>query len=150
MSVMLASATAAARESEQQRAPPFPHAAPVPMFGLPLGCLALDYEALLADVPGLLYKCARQGKVKDIWFILDIWPRQQLHLACTNGHAGLMRLLLSHGTTNIASNGSGNPRPDKSKVKKEELKEYQCLDQERRAVEYTLYDKREMMCSLRE
>jgi hypothetical protein len=42
---------------------------------------------------------------------------------------------------NDASNGSRNPRLDKFKVKKEELDKYQPLNQERRAVEYTLYNK---------
>ncbi len=60
---------------------------------------------------------------------------------CANGHVGLVRLLLSRGTTNVASNGSGNPRLDELKVEKEELDEYQRLDRERRAVEYTLYNK---------
>jgi hypothetical protein len=129
--------------------PPCPRAAPVLIHGLPLGCSALDYEVLLANAPELLYECTRQGKVEDIWFILDIWSRQRLHLACANGHTGLVQLLLSRGTTNIASNGSGNPRLNKSKVEKEELNEYQRLDQERRAMEYTLYDKQEMMCGLR-
>jgi hypothetical protein len=68
-----------------------------------------DYEVLLADVSGLLYDCERQGKVNDIRFILDVWSRLRLHLACANGHAGLVRLLLSCGTTNVASNESGNP-----------------------------------------
>ncbi len=96
-------------ESEQRCALP----APVPPLFLcanfPLGCSALDYEALPDDVLGLLYNCARQGKVNDIWFILDVWSRRQLHLACANGHAGLVRLLLSHSTMNVTSNGSGNP-----------------------------------------
>jgi hypothetical protein len=90
----------------------------------PLGCSASGYEVLLADTLGLLYDCARQDKVDNIRFILDVWSRQRLHLACTNGHAGLVRLLLSRGTTIIASNGSRNPRLNKFK-----------------AVEYTLYDK---------
>ncbi len=109
LSASLASAAAAAGESKQQRAPP----APVPPLSQcadsPLGCSPSHYEALLDDVSGLLYDCARQGKVNNIRFILDAWSRQRLHLACTNGHAGLMRLLLSCGTTNIVSNGSGNP-----------------------------------------
>jgi hypothetical protein len=109
MSASSASAAAAAGESEQQRAPP----APVPPLSRcadsPLGCSASDYEALPDDVSGLLYDCARQGKVNDIRFILDVWSRRRLHLACANGHAGLVRLLLSRGTTNVASNGSGNP-----------------------------------------
>ena len=96
-------------ESEQQRALP----APVPPLYLcadfPLGCSASDYEALPDDVSGLLYDCARQGKVNDIRFILDVWFRRRLHLACANGHAGLMRLLLSCSTMNVTSNGSGNP-----------------------------------------
>ncbi len=77
--------------------------------GSPLGCSASDYEALPDDVSGLLYDCARQGEVNDIRFILDVWSRRRLHLACANGHAGLVRLLLSRGTTNFASNGSRNP-----------------------------------------
>jgi hypothetical protein len=48
----------------------------------------LDYEALLADVLGLLYNCATQGKVDNIRFIMDVWSRRWLHLACANGHAG--------------------------------------------------------------
>ncbi len=83
-------------ESEQRRALP----APVPPLSLcanfPLGCSASDYEALPDDLLGLLYDCARQGKVNNIRFVLDIWSWWQLHLACANGHAGLMRLLLSH------------------------------------------------------
>ena len=75
----------------------------------PLGCFAPDYEVLPDDVSGLLYDCARQGKVKDIRFILDVWSRRRLHLVCANGHPGLVRLLLSRGTTNVTSNGSGNP-----------------------------------------
>ncbi len=75
----------------------------------PLGCSASDYEALPDDVLGLLYDCARQGKVNDIRFILDVWSRRQLHLACANGYAGLVRLLLSRSTMNVTSNGSGNP-----------------------------------------
>ncbi len=69
----------------------------------------MDYEALPDDMSGLLYDCARQGKVNNIRFILDVWSRRQLHLACANGHVGLVRLLLSCGTTNVTSNGSGNP-----------------------------------------
>ena len=76
----------------------------------------MDYEALLTDASGLLYDCARHGKVDGIRFILDVWSRRRLHLACANGHAGLMWLLLSHGTTNVASNGSRNPRLDEFKV----------------------------------
>jgi hypothetical protein len=68
-------------------------------------------RALPDDVSGLLYDCARQGEVNDIRFILDVWSRRRLHLACTNDHAGLVRLILSRGTTNVASNGSGNPGP---------------------------------------
>ncbi len=90
---------------------------------------------------GLLYDCARQGKVDNIQFILDVWCRRRLHLACANGHARLVWLLLSRGTTNVTSNGSGNPRLDKFKVKKKKLNKYQCLNQERRAVEYMLYVK---------
>ncbi len=85
-------------KSEQQRALP----APVPPLSLcadsPLGCSTSDYEAL----PGLLYDCARQGKVNDIRFILDVWFWWRLHLACANGHAGLVRLLLSRSTMNVA------------------------------------------------
>jgi hypothetical protein len=96
-------------ESEQRRALP----APVPPLSLcansPLGSSASDYEALPDDVSGLLYNCARQGKVNDIRFILDVWSWRRLHLACANGHAGLVRLLLSCSTMNVASNGSGNP-----------------------------------------
>ncbi len=99
----------ALRESEQQRALP----APVPPLSLcadsPLGCSASDYEALPDDVLGLLYDCARQGKVNDVRFILDVWSRRQLHLACANGHAGLVQLLLFRSTMNVTSNGSGNP-----------------------------------------
>ncbi len=62
-------------------------------------------------------------------------------MAAPNGHARLVRLILSCGITNVASNGSKNPRLDEFKVKKEELDEYQRLDWERRAMEYTLYDK---------
>jgi hypothetical protein len=76
----------------------------------------LDYEVLLADALGLLYNCARQGKVDDIRFILDVWSWCRLHLACANGHARLVWLLLSRGTTNVASNGSGNPKLGKFKV----------------------------------
>ena len=99
----------ALRESEQQCALP----APVPPLSLcakfPLGCSASDYEALPDDVLGLLYDCARQGKVINVRFILDVWYQRQLHLACANGHAGLVRLLLSRSTMNVTSNGSGNP-----------------------------------------
>ncbi len=112
MSASLASTAAAADangESEQRCAPP----APLPPLSQcndsPLGCSALDYEALPDDALGLLYGCARQGKVNDIQFILDVWSWRRLHLACANGHAGLVRLLLSRGTTNVASNGSKNP-----------------------------------------
>jgi hypothetical protein len=80
----------------------------------------LDYEALLADALGLLYDCARQGKVNNIQFILDVWSQRWLHLVCANGHAGLVWLLLSRGTTNVALNGSGNPRLDKFKVEDNE------------------------------
>ncbi len=80
----------------------------------------MDYEALLADASGLLYDCARQGKVNNIQFILDVWSWRWLHLACANGHAGILQLLLSRGTTNVASNGSGNPRLNKFKVKDDE------------------------------
>ncbi len=96
-------------ESEQRRALP----APMPPLSLctnfPLGCSASDYEALPDDVLGLLYDYARRGEVNDIRFILDVWSRRQLHLACANGHAGLVRLLLSRSTMNVTSNGSGNP-----------------------------------------
>jgi hypothetical protein len=102
---------------------------------------------LLADALWLLYNCARQGKVDNIRFIQDVWSWRRLHLACANSHAGLVRLLLSCGTTNDVSNGSGNPRIDKFKVKTEELNEYQRLNWEKRAVEYTLYDKElQRMC----
>ncbi len=30
----------------------------------------------------------RKGEVNDIRFILDVWSRRRLHLACANGHAG--------------------------------------------------------------
>ncbi len=109
VSVSLASTAAIAGESKQRRAPP----APVPPLSQcansPLGCSTSDYEALPDDVLGLLYNCARQGKVNDIRFIMDVWSQRWLHLACANGHAGLVQLLLSHGTMNIASNGSKNP-----------------------------------------
>jgi hypothetical protein len=107
----------------------------------PFGCSALGCEVLLADALGLLYNCMRQGEVDDIRFILDVWSWRGLHLACANGHAGLVQLLLSRGTTNVASNGSGNPRLNKFKVEKEELNKNQCLNPERRAVEYKLYNK---------
>ena len=98
-------------ESEQRCALP----APAPPLSLcadsPLGCSASDYEALPDDVSELLYDCARQGEVNDIRFILDVWSRRRLHLACANDHAGLVRLLLSRGTTNVTSNGSENPGP---------------------------------------
>jgi hypothetical protein len=71
---------------------------------------------VLADALGLLYNCARQGKVDHIRFIMDVWSWRRLHLACTNGHAGLVWLLLFHGTTNVTSNGFGNPRLDEFKV----------------------------------
>ncbi len=74
-----------------------------------LGCSAPDYEAVPDDVLGLLYDCARQDEVNNIRFILDVWSRQRLHLACANGTLRLVRLLLSRGTTNVALNGSGNP-----------------------------------------
>ncbi len=103
-----ASAAAAAGESEQRRAPP----ASVPTLSRcansPLGCSAWDYEVLPDDVSGLLKDCARQGKVNNIRFILDVWSWQRLHLACANGYVGLVRLLLSLSTTNVTSNGSGN------------------------------------------
>ena len=110
MSVSLASAAAAAAgESKQRRAPP----APVPTLSRcadsPLGCSASDYEALPDDVSGLLFDCARQGEVNDIRFIMDVWSWRRLHLACANGHAGLVWLLLSRGPMDIASNGTGNP-----------------------------------------
>ncbi len=76
----------------------------------------MDYEALLADASGLLYDCARQGKVDNIRFILDVWSRQRLHLACANGRAGLVQLLLSCSIMDVASNGSGNPRFNGFKV----------------------------------
>ncbi len=109
MPALLASAAAATGESKQQRAPPAPMLPLSQCADSPLGCSVLDYEALPDDVLGLLYDCARQGKVNNIRFILDVWSRRWLHLACANGYAGLVRLLLSCGTTNIASNGSGNP-----------------------------------------
>ncbi len=72
MSASLPPAATAAGESEQQHAPP----APVPTLSRcansPLGCSVLDYEALPDDVSGLLYDCARQGKVNNIRFILDV------------------------------------------------------------------------------
>jgi hypothetical protein len=71
---------------------------------------------LLADASGLLYNCARQGKVDAIWFILDIWSWQRLHLACANCHAGIVQLLLSRSNMNVTSNGSRNPRLGKFKV----------------------------------
>jgi hypothetical protein len=100
--------------------PPCPRAAPVPMRRLPLGCSASDCEALLADASGLLYNYARQGKVNDIRFILDVWSQWRLHLVCANGHAGIVRLLLSRGTANVMSNGSRNPRLDEFKVEDNE------------------------------
>ncbi len=109
MSALSASVAAAAGESKQQRAPPAPVLPLSQCANSPLGCSTSDYEALPDDVLGLLYKCARQGKVNDIRFILDVWSRQKLHLACANGYAGLVQLLLSRSTTNIASNGSRNP-----------------------------------------
>jgi hypothetical protein len=88
MSASLASAATAATESKQQRAPP----APVPSLSQfaksPIGCSAFDYEELLADALGLLYDCARQGKVDVIQVIVDVWSQRRLHLACANGHAG--------------------------------------------------------------
>jgi hypothetical protein len=96
-------------ESEQRRALPAP-VLPLSLCGDSLlGCSKLYHEALPDDVSGLLYDCARQGKVNNIRFILDVWSRQQLHLACANGHVGLVRLLLSRTTKNVASNGSRNP-----------------------------------------
>ncbi len=71
----------------------------------------MNRRALPDDVSGLLYDCARQGEVNNIWFILDVWSRRRLHLACANDHAGFVGLLLSPGTTNVVSNGSGNPGP---------------------------------------
>ena len=128
MLALLASAAATAGGSEQQRAPP----APVPPLSQcansPLGCSALGNQVLLADALGLLCNCTRQGKVDNIRFILDVWYWRRLHLACANGHAGLVQLLLSRGTTNVALNGYRNPRLDEFKVKKEELNKYQCLD----------------------
>ncbi len=96
-------------ESEQRRALPAPVLPLSLCANSPLGCSASDYEALPDDVAGLLYDCARQGEVNDIRFILDVWSRQRLHLACANGHAGLVWLILSRSTMNVASNGSGNP-----------------------------------------
>ncbi len=121
MSASSASAAAAAAgESEQRHAPPAPAPPLSRCADSPLGCSASDYEALLADASGLLYDCARQGKVDDIRFILDVWSRRRLYLACANGHAGIVRLLLSRGTTNVASNGFGNPRLDEFKVEDDE------------------------------
>ncbi len=88
MSASSASATAAAGESEQRRAPPAPAPPLSRCANSLLGCSASDYEALLADASGLLYDCARQGEVDNICFILDVWSRRQLPLACANGHAG--------------------------------------------------------------
>jgi hypothetical protein len=102
MSALLASATAATRESKQQQPPPR-------CTNSPLGCSALDYKVLPDDMSGLLYDCARQGKVNDIRFILDVWSWWRLHLACANGYVVLVRLLLSLNTMNVASNGSRNP-----------------------------------------
>jgi hypothetical protein len=116
MSALSASAATAARVSKQQRAHPAPTLPLSRCADSPLGCSALDYEVLLADASGLLYNCARQGKVDNMRFILDVWSQQRLHLACANGHTGLVWLLLSCGTTNVVSNGSGNPRLDKFKV----------------------------------
>ncbi len=116
MSATSASAAAATGESEQRRAPPAPMPPLSRCTDSSLRCSASNYEALLADASGLLYDCGRQGKVDDIRFILDVWSRRRLHLACANGHAGLVRLLLSRGTTNVASNGSGNPRLNEFKV----------------------------------
>jgi hypothetical protein len=116
MSTLSASAATAAGVSKQRRAPPAP---PLPLSqcaNSPLGCSTLDYEALLADALGLLYNCTRRCKVDNIRFILDVWSRQRLHLACANGHTGLVQLLLSFSTTNVVSNGLGNPRLDKFKV----------------------------------
>ncbi len=73
-----------------------------------LGCSASDYMALLADASGLssanearakLYDCARHGEVDACRAILDVWSRRRLHIACANGHAGVVRLLLSRGAT---------------------------------------------------
>ncbi len=111
-----AAAAAAAGESEQRRAPPAPAPPLSRCADSPIGCSASDYEVLLADASGLMYDCARQGVVDDIRFILDVWSRRRLHLACANGHAGIVRLFLSRGTTNVASNGSGNLRLDEFKV----------------------------------
>jgi hypothetical protein len=145
MSALSASAAAPIRESKQQHAPPVPMPPLSQCTNSPLRCSVLGYEVLLADAFGLLYDCVRQGEVDNIRFILDVWSWRWLYLACANGHARLVWLLLFHGTTNFASNGCENPRLDKFKVKKEELDKYQCLNRERRAVEYTLYDK-ELRC----
>jgi hypothetical protein len=54
------------------------HALPALMLPLSLcadsslGCSTLDYEVLPDDMSGLLYNCARQGKVINIRFILDV------------------------------------------------------------------------------
>ncbi len=88
MSALSASAAAAAGESEQRRAPPAPAPPLSQCADSPLGCSVSDYEAHLADASGVLYDCARQGEVDDIRFILDVWSRRQLHLACANGHVG--------------------------------------------------------------
>jgi hypothetical protein len=96
-------------ESKQRRALPAPMLPLSLCVDSPLGCSTSDYEALPDNMSGLLYDCARQGEVNDIRFILDVWSRRRLHLACANGHAGLVRLLLSHSTMNVTSNGSRNP-----------------------------------------
>ncbi len=116
MSALSASAATAAGVSKQRCTPPAPAPPLSRCADSPLGCSASDYEVLLADTLGLLYNCTRQGKVDDMRFILDAWSRRRLYLACANGHTGLVWLLLSPSTTNVVSNGSGNPRLDKFKV----------------------------------
>jgi hypothetical protein len=66
--------------------------------------------------------------------------RRRLHLAHANGPPGLVQLLLSQGTMNVVSNGSGNPRLDEFKVEDNKRTRGQ-RNREKRAVEYTLYNK---------
>ncbi len=72
MSVLLASASDATGESKQQRPPPAPAPPLSRCTDSLLGCSALGYELLLAGALKLLYDWARQGKVDNIRFILDV------------------------------------------------------------------------------
>jgi hypothetical protein len=84
MSALLASAAATVTgESKQQCAPPPPHCPCPNVLTPPLGCSALDYMALLADVLGLssvdkvctkLHGYTRHSKVKAYQAILESGP----------------------------------------------------------------------------